>query len=64
MASQNPTVKAGQGNLLEGKEPQEQAKTSETHPLPLLRIPEKHQVKNHNIFTMEFFKSPFLLTLS
>ena len=42
---QKPYLKAGQGNPVEEKGPQEQAKESETVPLSLLGVPPEYQAK-------------------
>ena len=46
----SPHIKAGQGNPVGGKGSQEQAKESETPPLPLLGVPQEHQATQHNIY--------------
>ena len=40
---------SGKDNPIGGKESQEQEKESETHPLPLLRVPQEHQTNSHNL---------------
>jgi hypothetical protein len=39
---------AGWGNPAGGKGPQEQARESETPPLPLLGVSQEHQANKHN----------------
>lgn len=48
---QKPKYGVWIGITVGGKESQVQAKESETHPLPLLGIPHKHQANSHNIYT-------------
>lgn len=46
----NPYIKAGQGNLVGGKESHKQAKESKTPQLPLLKVKQKPQAKKTTMY--------------
>ena len=49
-ARHNSHIKAGWDNLVGGKVSQEQAKESETLPLPLVGVPQDIKLHNHNMY--------------
>lgn len=54
MAGTDFHIKAGQDNPVGGKMSQEQAKQSDTHPLPLSGAPPKHQAKLQHVSSLDY----------
>lgn len=50
-------MEAGQGNLVGGKEYQEQAKESEIHPCLLLEVPQDHKAISYNIYAEDLVQT-------